>query len=284
VDLFLNTATVQPASLEEKLGIAARAGYAGVELFADELEPILADSGGPQHLIDLLSAHGLKVRRLLPPRRLYAWHAARPHSFLDYQEEFDRVFTLAAGLGVSAIILPVTSCQGTVADTRQNFAAVCDWARAFDLLVGYEPVGHTGKTSRVREAWDLVRSVERPNAGLFLDMFHFFRAGCTADDLRDIPPDRVFGVHLCDAIPLPRENLLGFRHRAVPGDGILPFDALLRLFWQAGYRDYFGVEILNPDLWAGDLEGLASRAARACQTAFASLLGAPAGAPDTAYP
>jgi sugar phosphate isomerase/epimerase len=271
MELYLNTATIQPASLERKLAIARRAGYDGVELFADELAAFATSAGGLQELTDLLGGHGLGVRRLLPPRRLFAWHATVPRDFRGRRAEFEQLFTLARGLGARAVILPVASGEGTVAEARENFATACDWARDFGLQLAYEPVGHTGKTSRVREAWDVVQEAGRGNGGLFLDVFHFYRAGCGPEDLEGIPPERVQGVHLCDAIPLPRQELVGFRHRTVPGDGIIPVDPLIRLFWNAGYRDYFAVEILNPDLWAGDLLALATRAARACRAALASV-------------
>ena len=109
VNLFLNTATVQPASFEEKLTIAARAGYAGVELFADELEPVLDEPGGIPRLARCLSDHGLGIRRLLPPLRLFEWHAVAPRAFRDLKADFDRLFILAAGLGVPTITLPVAS-------------------------------------------------------------------------------------------------------------------------------------------------------------------------------
>jgi sugar phosphate isomerase/epimerase len=273
VELYLNTATVQPASLEEKLAIAHRAGYEGVELFADELEPWLATPEGSQRLAQLLARHELRIRRLLPPRRLFSWHAMAPREFRGRKAECEQLFALASGLGATAVILPVASGEGSVAEARENFATACDWARDFGLGLAYEPVGHTGKTSRVREAWDVVREVGRANGGLFLDLFHFYRAGCGPEDLEGIPAERVLGVHLCDAIPLPRADLVGFRHRTVPGDGIIPVDPLVRLFWSAGYRDYFAVEILNPELWVGDLGALAARAARACRAVLAGAAG-----------
>jgi sugar phosphate isomerase/epimerase len=279
VELYLNTATVQPASLEEKLVIARGAGYDGVELFADDLAPWVGAPGGTQRLARLLAQHELRIRRLLPPRRLFAWHATAPRDFRGFRAEFEDLFRLAGGLGATAVILPVASGEGSVAEARENFATACDWAQDAGLGLAYEPVGHTGKTSRVREAWDVVREAGRANGGLFLDVFHFYRAGCGPDDLEGIPAERVLGVHLCDAIPLPRDELVGFRHRTIPGEGIAGFAAVQGLFWQAGYRDYFAVEILNPDLWAGDLSALAARAAQACRAAFAPLRGerAPGG-------
>jgi sugar phosphate isomerase/epimerase len=273
VELYLNTATVLPAALKEKLAIARRAGYDGVELFADDLESFAGSAAGRREIAERLEEHGMRTRRLLPPRRLFPWHAMAPRDFRGLKAGFDRLFELGRALGVTAIIMPVASGEGTVADAREDFATACDWAEEWGLQLAYEPVGHTGKTSRVREAWDVVRHAGRANGGLFLDVFHFYRAGCTAEDLAGIPAERVLGVHLCDAIPLPREELIGSRHRAVPGEGGAGFETLLRQFWQAGYRDYFAVEILNPDLWAGDLLALATRAAEACRTAFASLGG-----------
>jgi len=268
VELYLNTATIQPASFERKLAIARQAGYDGVELFADDLDAFGAATDLTR-LMDMLGEHCLRTRRLLPPHRLFSWHAMQSRDFRRLKAEFCRLFELALRLGVSAIILPVATGDGTVADTRENFAVACDWAIDFGLQLAYEPVGHTGKTSRVREAWAVVREAGQANGGLFLDVFHFYRAGCGPEDLEGIPTERVQGVHLCDALPLPREELIGTRHRAVPGEGVVGFEALLRLFWEAGYRDYFAVEILNADLWAGDLQVLATRAARACRAALA---------------
>jgi sugar phosphate isomerase/epimerase len=274
VELYLNTATIQPAPLERKLAIARRAGFDGVELFAEELAAFATSARGLRELSDLLGEHGLRVRRLLPPRHLFAWHAMTPRHLRERRAEFEGLFTLARGLGATAVILPVASDEGTVAAARENFATACDWARDFGLQLAYEPVGHTGKTSRVREAWGVVKEAGRANGGLFLDLFHFFRSGCGPEDLEGIPPARVLGVHLCDAIPLPRQELVGFRHRTVPGEGIIPVVPLVRLLWSAGYRDYFAVEILNPDLWAEDLQALATRAARACRAALAEAAGA----------
>ena len=78
-------------------------------------------------------------------------------------------------------------------------------------------------------ALDLVTKVAHPNLGLIIDTMHVSRSGATVDDLRNIPPELVGYIQLCDAPIIDRDWSFmdqdymyeAMFERQVPGEGEL---------------------------------------------------------------
>jgi 2-keto-myo-inositol isomerase len=70
-------------------------------------------------------------------------------------------------------------------------------------------------------------------------------------------------VHIDDAMPLPREELIGSKHRLYPGEGIIPVRQILGMLKRTGYQGLYAIELFNEDYWSSDPLTVARRAREA---------------------
>lgn len=105
----------------------------------------------------------------------------------------------------------------------ERFAALCDMARAAGLTVELEFPSWT-ETPDLAEATHVLRAVNRPNAGMLIDMLHFARSRSSIEELKKLPREWFRFAHVCDAareIPATREGLIQTARfeRLFPGEG-----------------------------------------------------------------
>ena len=100
------------------------------------------------------------------------------------------------------------------------FAGLCDRAAEHGLLVHLEFLPWS-KIPDLATAWQIIRGADRPNGGLMLDAWHYFRSGPDSTLLRSIPGASILGVQLSDAPAAPEpEPLQATLHaRLLPGQG-----------------------------------------------------------------
>lgn len=99
-----------------------------------------------------------------------------------------------------------------------------------------------------KQAADLVRSAQHPNAGLLLDIWHVYRSGTKYQSLAEIiPPGSVFAVELTDGTSLPTENLYAdtFDNRKLCGQGDFDVVAFIQAMQTLGYKGPWGVEMMS---------------------------------------
>lgn len=92
----------------------------------------------------------------------------------------------------------------------------------------------------IPQAVELIDDVGADNIGVLLDTWHI------ADEpLEHITAyvDRIVGIQVCDRTP----NSLGRFDRALPGEGILPVEQVIRTATRAGYRGWYELEIFSDD-------------------------------------
>ena len=196
----------RPASpFRERLGAAEAGGFTGISLWGRDYQ-VARDEGLSDLDIRLLLAdHGLSVAELDPclvvaPRRVRGPHSARARRRADLRLRRARAVrrrrtragaarsTRSTSSGArgpstrrrrpspaSATGRPSTACSST--------SSSCPWSRIPDLAT----------------AWDVVRAADRPNGGLMLDAWHYFRSEPDGELLRAIPGASILGVQLCDA-------------------------------------------------------------------------------------
>jgi len=259
--LALDTITIRQAGLEDKFRLAAAAGFQGLELWHDEIAP------SPRRIVRLAEHYGLAIGGVCPGPKVYAWD----HRWTD---DLGRLFAERlpryAETGARYIVLPVMSEEGDLAQIADNLYEVCRLAEPHGLAVGLEPIGHVRRLSRFADAFRIVREVGG-NAGLVLDAFHFFRGRNDLAVLDTVDPGAICAVHLDDAMDLPLDALVGYRHRLYPGRGIFDVQGFVTALMRAGYRGAWTVELLNAAYWEDDPREVARTAYR---TARAILAGA----------
>ena len=95
--------------------------------------------------------------------------------------------------------------------------------------------------------WNIIRSAERPNGAIILDVWHHFRGSDDDDQIRSIPSDKIVAAAISDAA----EEIVGdliedtTTRRLIPGEGSFDLVRLIRVLDGMGVDVPMSVEILS---------------------------------------
>ncbi len=95
----------------------------------------------------------------------------------------------------------------------------------------------------------LIDDIGMDNVGLLLDVWHWFNAEDTLEELRELKPEQIVHCHFNDAPDRPLDEQRDME-REIPGRGIIPLVDFLRALRDIGYKDFLAVEIFNEQLKA----------------------------------
>jgi len=85
-----------------------------------------------------------------------------------------------------------------------------------------------------------------------IDTFHFYSGNSKLEDLRTVPGEKIFVVHVNDVKDLPRKEMRD-SDRVLPGEGILPLRELLSIIIKdKGYNRPLSLELFNEEYWKDD--------------------------------
>ena len=244
--------------------IAARAGYDFISirpiLMGLPGEPNYALADNPTMLRQTrkaLAETGVKLHDIELARIYDDMH---PTKYLPAME-------VAAELGGRAVLSSIWTNNREYA--IEKFGEVCDLAKPFGLTVDLEYVPIAGVRS-LAEAVQVLRAVNRDNAGLMVDTHHFQRACDQLEALDQLPREWFHFAHLCDApaeIPAEREELIRIMRegRLYLGEGGIDVAGILSHMPEMVYS----IEL--PNLEYVREKGYAEHAFRCLETAKAYL-------------
>jgi sugar phosphate isomerase/epimerase len=247
---------VSPHPLRARIEAAARAGYTGIGLYASDLAAAL-DSHGWAGIRALLAGNGIRHVEVECLRDWFADGAARAAS------DTERRFLLEAAGELGAFQLKAGGGlpgRWTARDMTEPFGVLCDDAARVGARVSLEMVPF----STVRDlptALAIVEGAGRRNGGLMLDFWHLDRAGVTPAQIAALPPERLFGVELCDAPRHVEGTMLEdtWKRRRFCGDGEVDIAGYLAAIEALGFSGPFGCEVISDAVRAMPLEDAAHR-------------------------
>jgi sugar phosphate isomerase/epimerase len=247
----------------ERCEAAAAAGFTGIGLHSDDLPRTVAAGVAVAEMQAVLRLNGLA---LLEIEFLGGWAFSAPGSG-GISPTLAGIEAVAAELGGRQVSAGEFSGE-TPLDTEealdhaaQSLRANADRLAERGLLVALEsfPWSALANTSI---AIDLLRRAQAPNAGLLIDVWHFYNGGGHLDLLVDLPAAGITGVQLNDG-PLVHENFLQHARaeRQLPGEGDLDIVGLIHAVQRAGFRGPYCVESNTPEFRALPVAEAARRAA-----------------------
>jgi sugar phosphate isomerase/epimerase len=278
-DLVLCAGTLpRETSWSERLAAASRAGFSGLSVWGRDYAAARRDGWTDADLRAQLDDHGLAVAELDPA---WWWTPGEVDTAalvaIDTMEVFrfgeSEMFAIADALGARSInAADVLGGDWGVDDAAEAFAKLCDRAGQHGLLVHLEFLPWS-RIADLATAWEVVRRADRPNGGLALDAWHWFRSGTPSDvaTLRAIPGAKIFAVQLDDAPAEPEPNLMSatLHQRLLPGEGAIDLAVMIDALRAIGAGAPFGVEVFSDALHAlGPMEA-AQRAADATRSVLA---------------
>lgn len=260
--LSLNTSTIRPASLADKIRVAAEAGWDAIEPWVSELEEY--EKGGGD-----LKALGkeIKDRGLFVPNIIGLWD-----SMPATQEAFDKSLEATRNRMRMSAAVGSTFVAAIPAPDRADFDLKWGTERYRDLLkigreefgitVAVEFVGFMKGVYRLGQACSMAIDTDDPTACLIADTFHLFRGGSGFNGLKQIQGGLIANFHWND-VPgdVPREQQ-GDEHRLYPGDGVLPLPQALKDLKAIGYTRTLSLEIFNREYWKQDPKVVAENGLR----------------------
>jgi sugar phosphate isomerase/epimerase len=280
-DLVLCSGTVpRETTFVDRVDAAVAGGFSAISLWGRDYWAARREGHGDPDIRARLADNGLQVAELDP-----AWwwtpvaYDAESLVAIDDLDVFcygeKEMFAIADAVGARSInAAEVLGGRWSVDDATVAFAGLCDRAAEHNLLVHLEFLPWS-RVPDIATAWAIVRNADRPNGGVAVDAWHWFRG--TPDDavLRSIPGDKILGVQLDDAPTEPESNLMSatLHDRLLPGDGDLDLARLVATLRAIGAVAPIGVEVFSDDLHALGPHEAARRAGVAARRLLA---GAPA--------
>jgi sugar phosphate isomerase/epimerase len=257
-DLVLCSGTLaRSVSFRERIDAAVAGGFAGISMWGRDYWSARRDGLSDADMRALLDDHGLSVGEI----DLAWWwlpgaievHIPRE---LDTEELFaygeQELFAIAEAVGARSVnAIDVFGGQWTLDEAAAAFAGLCDRAAERGLLVHIEFLPWS-RLPDVTTAWEVARRADRPNGGVLVDAWHYFRSGADRAALAGVPGDRVLAVQLDDAPTAPEPDLprASLHDRRLPGEGELDLGALLDVLRSVGSVAPIGVEVFSDELHA----------------------------------
>lgn len=253
---FNQATTMKNSTLESDLLYCEKQGYDFIEIRLDKLNDYLTRN----NILDLkkyFDTHNIKP---------YAFNALE---FINFRDK-DGFAAIMQGLHYVCDMGEILNCKKVVivptfdignytiaeieAETVRVMNIMADYAEKFDMQLAFEFVGYPNcSVNTFRQAYDIVKKVNRANIGIVLDCFHFHSMGSRIEDLETADPKKIFIFHIDDSEDLPvgsaRDN-----NRLMPGDGFIDLSSILRTLKAIGYDSMASVELFRPEYWDWDDE------------------------------
>ena len=131
----------------------------------------------------------------------------------------------------------------------ERYAAVLDLGKAMGVRPLLEYWGHSVNLSRLEDALDVLKMLNRPDAAVLADVYHTYRGGGSFAAYRLLSASILPVLHVND-VPagFVRERLVD-ADRVWPGDGIAPWSEIFANLDAAGAEPWLSIELFNPAYW-----------------------------------
>lgn len=259
--ICLDTATIRPASLKEKVQIAAKAGYDAIEPWDGELAEFENGGGNLKELGKEIKDLGLFV-----PSVIGLWNALPPTKaeFEESLKDTRNRMRMASDIQ-SEHIQTIPNTVGENYDPKyvsQRYREIIEIGiNEFGInpalvFVKFFPLKTFGQAAGV------ALDANHPKAMIIPDTFHMHISDGGFEALNFIKGELIAIFQFADAPATPNTAALGDEHRVYPGDGILPLPAILKTLKATGYKGCVSLELYNPKYWKQDLQEVANTGLR----------------------
>ena len=247
---------VRNLRFEDQIRATAAVGLDEISMTPLDFERNVARGLSARDMLKMAGDNGVSLP-ILDPLASWApnWQSgisdAAWMEFLGYAP--DDFFRIAGELEASimTVIGTFNAGQAPIAQVTESFGAIADKAATHGLFCVLEFIPLWGIPD-LATAWEIVRTVNRPNVGLAFDFWHYIRGGADDALLRSIPGEKISYVQVTDAeATLPAGRTLFddcLFHRLQPGEGGLPVNHLLGILKEIGGLQRVGPEVFSAAL------------------------------------
>ena len=244
-NLSPNAIGIRGLTLPETIQLAAKTGYAGIDVNIREAAA-LADAHGAAYVRDLFAAANILPGQWGLP---VTWNKEEAQWRQDMAE-----LPKLAQVGVELGCRRTSTWCPSGSDTRpyaenyawhiERFRPIASILKDHGCQFGIEFLGP--KTLRdatpfpfiytMEEMMQLAGDIGAGNVGLLLDAWHLYTSGGTLDDLNKITADDIVTVHINDApAGVPRDELMDLVRCLPMETGVIDLPGFMRKLAQLGY-------------------------------------------------
>lgn len=245
----LNASTIKPTPILEKIAVAAEAGYAGIELWHDDIEAFLARGGKLADVRKALADHGLALPTTI---MLKGWFDTTGEEHARALDVCKRRMQQAAELGAVHVIAAPPRGKAPRELGAKNYRELLEIGLSIGVRPAMEYLGFVEEFTTIEDAVDLIERSGHPEATIVHDPFHIFRGGGSIESVGKLNPAQIAVFHFNDAPADPPRDQQHDPDRVLPGDGHLDLKRLIALLRQIGYDRWLSLELFREDLWSRD--------------------------------
>jgi sugar phosphate isomerase/epimerase len=245
----LNTSTIRPTPLLDKLRIASAAGFQAIEPWNDEVDDYLRSGGTIAELRTAIADAGLRVVSMIA---LHGWVTAEGDALRAVLDDCRRRMDQAAALGSPYIVASPPREVVAIPRAAERFGELMRMGREAGVTPSMEFLGFVAGIHTLASAWEIAEGCGEPNATIVADVFHLIRGGGVIDDLTTIPGDGLAIFHINDVPATPDPLTQTDADRVMVGDGVADLHGVIANLRSIGYSGPLSLELFNPTLWAAD--------------------------------
>lgn len=245
----LNSSTIKPTPILEKIAIAAKAGYAGIELWHDDIDALIESGGSVSDVRKSLDDHGLVAPTTI---HISGWFqpAGEPHQ--QAMDEAKRKLEQAAAVGAPYAVAGPPHGKADRELGAKHYREMLELGRSFGVKPAMEYLGFVEEMTDIEDALEIMQASEHPDASIVLDPFHCFVGGGPFESIGKLKPEQVAMSHFNDSPAAPPSSQLRDPDRVMPGDGICDLKLYCDMLRQIGYDSWLSLELFNEALWTQD--------------------------------
>lgn len=252
----LNSSTIRPTPILDKIRIAAQAGYTGIELWHADIDEHLSRGGNLAEIRQAVQDHGLAVPTTI---MLKGWCEPDGPAYEQGLSDCRRRLEQAVAVGAPHAVAgpPHSGVDFRLAADR--YARLLDLGITLGVRPSVEYLGFVREVNSIDAALRIMRESGHPEATIVLDPFHDFRGGGGHEAIAQLRPEQIAVCHFDDAPGTPPAEEQQDSDRVMPGEGVIRLDRILNLLRGIGYKGFLSLELFREDLWRQDPLDVARR-------------------------
>ncbi len=245
----LNSSTIKPAPILDKIAIAAETGFEAIELWHDDIDAYIAGGGQLSDIQKALDDCGLTVPTTIYLKR---WFETTGEEHTQVIDECKRRMEQAAAVGALHIIAgpPPGTADRTLG--AKHYCELLELGKRFAVKPAMEYLGFVDDINTIEDALDIMTKSGHADATLIHDPFHIFRGGGSVESIAKTRSEQIAICHFNDVPESPPREQQRDPDRVYPGDGHFDLQRMLALLRQVNYNRWLSLELFRDDLWAQD--------------------------------
>jgi 2-keto-myo-inositol isomerase len=244
--IAINTSTISGYKLpvEQQIELCVKAGYEGIELWVRDVQAFIDKGGKVEDLASQIKGSGMQLDNMIG---FAPWMTGE-----EGMEEMKKEMELSARLGSKCI---AATCFGLDSYSQnempvysEKYRELIEFGEELNIIPLIELWGHRA-LSRLTDVTTIALGAHHRKASLLLDFYHLYRGGNSFESLALLNGKNLPVFHINDYPGnIPYQNLKD-ADRVLPGDGVCPYQEILPILYENGFRGALSLELFNASYW-----------------------------------